>query len=262
MRATTRTIPTWTWSARPRTRTSPCLHRVTLSVVALGRISNGRIGRLSEATLSPHIATVPAARVETAARRCGTGTNRLIPHREGQHDGSRAAPGPPSPRHAQSLFHEPDLFGDLISLRESHFYPPDGTSAAPAAINSAKSLWKCRHCNAPIPGRASHRRLLQHLVGCIGIVRLLQTLTAILRNLDEQRTDSESDDVATADEASDDDAYAAPTKEAIPPPADLPLPTRASSIPRPISPGRRARAEIPPEDRDVVQENFGPTTRK
>jgi hypothetical protein len=80
-------------------------------------------------------------------------------------------------RRSKSLpWHAAALADAFRSARGSCFVPPTGQPGA-----DATSLpWTCRHCKAPIVGHSANQPFLQHTAVCIGIVPLLQTLAAII----------------------------------------------------------------------------------
>jgi hypothetical protein len=86
-----------------------------------------------------------------------------------------------------------ELIDAMRKLRESYFDPPAvvrtaasaaaGSAGAPAALAAdAAAPWRCRHCAARIVGNNQNQRYFQHVATCVGIVPLLQTLTATLRD--------------------------------------------------------------------------------
>jgi hypothetical protein len=110
-------------------------------------------------------------------------------------DEPATAAGPPSPcrGRSKSLPWDAAALADAFrSARGSDYVPPTGKPGADAA-----SLpWKCRHCKAPIAGHSANQAFFQHTAVCIGIAPLLQTLAAIIRDVEPAPPPPPSGDAA------------------------------------------------------------------
>jgi hypothetical protein len=91
------------------------------------------------------------------------------------------ASSPAAARRVKALSHftgrDPGVIAAIRSVRGKYYA---GSSGAGGSAAAQPCCWTCRNCTAQVLARNGSQRLFQHVVVCIGVVPLVQSLTAAL----------------------------------------------------------------------------------